>query len=193
MFERFTNYARRVIVLSQEEARQLHHNYIGTEHIVLGLLGEHNGLADKVLSELGMSIEGARADVRAKLGPGGNPSSRAIPFTPRAKKTLERALRQALALHHNYIGTEHLLLGLITDTDSVGAKVITQHAGTCCRPHGRARPARRPANSVARRWLRRRATTGGETGEPLNRPPRGGRRPAEAARLAGSRRSDHMT
>ncbi len=184
MFERFTNYARRVIVLSQEEARQLHHNYIGTEHIVLGLLGEHNGLAHKVLSELGMSIEGARADVRELVGESKSEHAERIPFTPRAKKTLERALRQALALGHDHIGTEHLLLGVITDTDSVGAKVIKKHADllvvrTAVLDQLSAAPANR---GQERRWLR---NTGDETS--LNVTPAADAVLAEAARVVVAR------
>jgi len=127
MFERFTDNARHVIVLSQEEARKLHHNYIGTEHLLLGLLCEPRGIAAKVLVGFGMSLEGARAEVTEAVGKSKSEPTGHIPFTPRAKKTLELALREALALGHNYIGTEHLLLGIIKEPDSVGAKILKKH------------------------------------------------------------------
>src|SRR5512135_444699 len=106
MFERFTNQARRVVVLSQEEARELGHNYIGTEHILLGLLGEEGGIAGQVLTRFGMSLIPVREEITSRVGPGGEPVKRRIRFPPRAKKVLELSLREALALHHNYIGTE---------------------------------------------------------------------------------------
>ena len=107
MFERFTNRARHVVVLAQEEARRLQHNYIGTEHILLGLLGEPDGVAALALAGLGISLESARGEVAAIVSPGATAPSGHIPFTPRAKKTLELALREAVQLQHNYIGTEH--------------------------------------------------------------------------------------
>ena len=129
MFERFTNRARHVVVLAQEEARGLQHNYIGTEHILLGLLGEPDGVAFRVLQDFGMSLEGTREEVKAMVGAGpGTVGGGHIPFTPRAKKTLELALREALQLHHNYIGTEHILLGVIREGDGVGARVLKQHS-----------------------------------------------------------------
>jgi ATP-dependent Clp protease ATP-binding subunit ClpA len=128
MFERFTDRARRVVVLAQEEARQLDHNYIGTEHILLALLGEGNGVAFRVLERYGMGFEGAREEVKARVGTGTGAPKGHIPFTPRAKKVLELALREALQLQHNYIGTEHLLLGLIREDEGVGAQVLKQHA-----------------------------------------------------------------
>jgi ATP-dependent Clp protease ATP-binding subunit ClpA len=128
MFERFTNRARHTVVLAQEEARLLKHNYIGTEHILLGLLGEPDGFAGRVLAGFGMSREGAREEVRAIVGTGTAAPSGHIPFTPRAKKTLELSLREALQLSHNYIGTEHILLGLIREGDGVAAQVLKQHA-----------------------------------------------------------------
>jgi ATP-dependent Clp protease ATP-binding subunit ClpA len=128
MFERFTNRARHVVVLAQEEARQLKHNYIGTEHILLGLLGEPEGYAGRVLTSFGITRDGAREEVRAMVGGGKAAPSGHIPFTPRAKKTLELALREALQLHHNYIGTEHILLGLIREGDGVAAQLMKQHA-----------------------------------------------------------------
>jgi ATP-dependent Clp protease ATP-binding subunit ClpA len=127
MFERFTNRARHTVVLAQEEARQLQHNYIGTEHVLLGLLGEPEGVAGRALHRFGMTLEGTRDDVRAIVGTGTSTPSGHIPFTPRAKKTLELALREALQLHHNYIGTEHILLGVMREGDGVGAQVLRQH------------------------------------------------------------------
>src|SRR6266498_1204319 len=113
MFERFTDRARRVVVLAQEEARLLNHNYIGTEHILLGLIHEGEGVAAKALESLGISLEAVRAQVEEIIGQGQQAPSGHIPFTPRAKKVLELSLREALQLGHNYIGTEHILLGLI--------------------------------------------------------------------------------
>src|SRR5215467_10845995 len=120
MFERFTTSARRAVVLSQEEAARLKHNYIGTEHIVLGLLGEPEGLASRVLAGLGMSLEDARQEVADMVAPGTTDPTGHIPFTPRAKKTLELALREALQLNHDYIGTEHILLGILTQGERAG-------------------------------------------------------------------------
>ena len=111
MFERFTERARQVVVLAQEEARTLKHNYIGTEHILLGLLREEEGLAARVLESLDITVERVRAQVVRIVGSGEEVTSGQIPFTPRAKKVLELALREALSLGHNYIGTEHILLG----------------------------------------------------------------------------------
>src|SRR5256714_1638315 len=116
MFERFTERARQVVVLAQEEARILKHNYIGTEHILLGLLREEEGLAARVLESLDITVERVRAQVVRIVGSGEEVTSGQIPFTPRAKKVLELALREALSLGHNYIGTEHILLGLVRVT-----------------------------------------------------------------------------
>src|SRR5207249_4450241 len=113
MFERFTDRARRVVVLAQEEARMLNHNYIGTEHILLGLIHEGEGVAAKALESLGISLDAVRHQVEEIIGQGQTPPTGHIPFTPRAKKVLELSLREALQLGHNYIGTEHILLGLI--------------------------------------------------------------------------------
>src|SRR5262250_669778 len=113
MFERFTDRARRVVVLAQEEARMLNHNYIGTEHILLGLIHEGEGVAAKALESLGISLEAVRQQVEEIIGQGQQAPSGHIPFTPRAKKVLELSLREALQLGHVYIGTEHILLGLI--------------------------------------------------------------------------------
>ena len=129
MFERFTAYARHTVVLSQEEARRLNHNYIGTEHILLGLLGEPAGVAYRVLEAHGITLKGARQEVTELVGLGKEAKRNGhIPFTPRAKKTLELALREAVQLKHNYIGTEHILLGLIREADGVAAQIIRKHA-----------------------------------------------------------------
>src|SRR2546421_8134458 len=124
MFERFTERARQVVVLAQEEARTLKHNYIGTEHILLGLLREEEGLAARVLESLDITVERVRAQVVRIVGSGEEVSSGQIPFTPRAKKVLELALREALSLGHNYIGTEHILLGLVRENEGVAARIL---------------------------------------------------------------------
>jgi len=126
MFERFTDRARRVVVLAQEEARLLNHNYIGTEHILLGLIHEGEGVAAKALESLGISLEAVRNQVEEIIGHGGTAPSGHIPFTPRAKKVLELSLREALQLGHNYIGTEHILLGLIREGEGVAAQVLVK-------------------------------------------------------------------
>ncbi len=126
MFERFTDRARRVVVLAQEEARLLNHNYIGTEHILLGLIHEGEGVAAKALESLGISLEAVRSQVEEIIGQGGSSPSGHIPFTPRAKKVLELSLREALQLGHNYIGTEHILLGLIREGEGVAAQVLVK-------------------------------------------------------------------
>src|SRR5215210_3232994 len=124
MFERFTDRARRVVVLAQEEARMLSHNYIGTEHILLGLIHEGEGVAAKALESLDISLEAVRGQVEDIIGQGQQAPSGHIPFTPRAKKVLELSLREALQLGHNYIGTEHILLGLIREGEGVAAQVL---------------------------------------------------------------------
>src|SRR6266480_644441 len=126
MFERFTDRARRVVVLAQEEARMLGHNYIGTEHILLGLIHEGEGVAAKALESLGISLEAVRQQVEEIIGQGQQAPSGHIPFTPRAKKVLELSLREALQLGHNYIGTEHILLGLIREGEGVAAQVLVK-------------------------------------------------------------------
>jgi Clp amino terminal domain, pathogenicity island component len=130
MFERFTDRARRSIVLAQEEARRLQHNYIGTEHVLLGLLGEETGVAARVAKGFGLTLAGGREDVLAIIGRGKGASAGHIPFTPRAKKCLELALREALQLGHDYIGTEHVLLGIVREGEGVGAQILLQHAGS---------------------------------------------------------------
>jgi ATP-dependent Clp protease ATP-binding subunit ClpA len=126
MFERFTDRARRVVVLAQEEARMLDHNYIGTEHILLGLIHEGEGVAAKALTSLGISLQAVRQQVEEIIGHGQHAPTGHIPFTPRAKKVLELSLREALQLGHNYIGTEHILLGLIREGDGVAAQVLVR-------------------------------------------------------------------
>jgi ATP-dependent Clp protease ATP-binding subunit ClpC len=126
LFERFTDRARRVVVLAQEEARLLNHNYIGTEHILLGLIHEGEGVAAKALESLNISLEAVRSQVEEIIGQGGSSPSGHIPFTPRAKKVLELSLREALQLGHNYIGTEHILLGLIREGEGVAAQVLVK-------------------------------------------------------------------
>jgi hypothetical protein len=126
MFERFTDRARRVVVLAQEEAVGLKHNYIGTEHILLGLIREREGVAARALESLDISLEAVRAQVEEIIGQGQTTPSGHIPFTPRAKKVLELSLREALQLGHNYIGTEHILLGLIREGQGVAAQVLVK-------------------------------------------------------------------
>src|SRR5215218_9320292 len=126
MFERFTDRARRVVVLAQEEARLLKHNYIGTEHLLLGLIHEGEGVAAKALESLGISLEAVRAQVEEIIGQGETAPSGHIPFTPRAKKVIELSLREARQLHCNYIGTEHILLGLVREGEGVAAQVLVK-------------------------------------------------------------------
>jgi Clp amino terminal domain, pathogenicity island component len=126
MFERFTDRARRVVVLAQEEAGRLDHNYIGTEHLLLGLIHEGEGIAARALEALGIRLEVVRAEVEEIIGRGSEPPAGRIPFTPRAKKVLELSLREALQLGHSYIGTEHILLGLIREGEGVAARVLVK-------------------------------------------------------------------
>ena len=129
MFERFTDRARRVLVLAQEEARLLNHSFIGTEHILLGLIHEGEGVAAKALEALGITLEAVREKVEETIGMSGNPPSGSPPFTPRAKKVLELSLREALQLGHSYIGTEHMLLGLVREGEGVAAQVLISLGG----------------------------------------------------------------
>jgi ATP-dependent Clp protease ATP-binding subunit ClpA len=124
MFERFTNQARRVVVLAQEQSRDLNHNYIGTEHLVLGLLREGRGTGARALESLDVTLDAVRGEVETRVGRGTQQPSGHIPFTPRAKKALELSLRESLALGQNYIGTGHLLLGLIRKGDGVGVEIL---------------------------------------------------------------------
>jgi ATP-dependent Clp protease ATP-binding subunit ClpC len=126
MFEKFTDRARRVLVLAQEEARMLNHNYIGTEHILLGLIHEGEGVAAKALESLGISLDAVRQQVEEIIGQGQQAPSGHIPFTPRAKKVLELGLRESLQLGHNHIGTEHILLGLLREGEGVAAQVMVR-------------------------------------------------------------------
>ena len=126
MFERFTDRARRVVVLAQEEARMLGHNYTGTEHILLGLVHEGEGVAAKALASLGISLEAVRQQVREIIGQGQQAPSGHIPFTPRAKRVLELSLREARQLGHTYIGSEHILLGLIREGEGVAVQVLVK-------------------------------------------------------------------
>jgi len=195
MFERFTQMARRCIVLAQEEARLLDHNYIGTEHILLGLVAEQELVGGQVLATFELTSEGVREEVLATVGRGKKAPSGHIPFTPRAKKTLELSLREALNLGHNYIGTEHILLGLIREGDGVAAQILTRHGGL---PAIRAAAIRAaPASDAAAeseegaedtnavlRWLRQRLTRHSGTAPfPARRvdPPRRGTPAVEAA------------
>jgi ATP-dependent Clp protease ATP-binding subunit ClpA len=159
MFERFTNRARHVVVLAQEEARLLNHNYIGTEHILLGLLGEPESVAGKVLRGFGLTRDRAREEVTTKVGRGKKAPSGHIPFTPRAKKTLELSLREAIAMGHNYIGTEHILLGLIREGDGVAAQILREHGDL---------PAIRAAAVEAATAADEAGTGGGEESEETN-------------------------
>jgi Clp amino terminal domain, pathogenicity island component len=193
MFERFTSRARHVVVLAQEEARGLQHNYIGTEHILLGLLAETEGLGYRVLTGFGMTLEDARQKVTAMIGRGAATPTGHIPFTPRAKKTLELALREALQLHHNYIGTEHILLGVMREGHGVGAQIMKEYTDL---PEIRVAvldvlPTVRVEAGHHRRWLRGRGMADpAEAGERavqsvLSATPAADTTLSEAARLAG--------
>jgi ATP-dependent Clp protease ATP-binding subunit ClpC len=124
MFERFTERARKVVVLAQEEARHFNHNYIGTEHLLLGLLREDEGVAARALASLNVTLDEVREQVESIVGYGEEGTGAQAPFTPRSKKVLELALREALQLGHNYIGTEHILLGLVREDEGVAAQVL---------------------------------------------------------------------
>ena len=124
MFERFTERARKVVVRAQDEARFLKQNYIGTEHLLLGLIGEKEGIAARVLQSLNISLDDIRMAVKESVTEGSSETNEHIPFTPRAKKVLELSLREALQMGHNYIGTEHILLGLLREGEGVAARVM---------------------------------------------------------------------
>jgi ATP-dependent Clp protease ATP-binding subunit ClpC len=124
VFERFTDRARRVLVLAQEEARLLGHDFIGTEHVLLGLIHEHDGIAAHVLGDLGITLDGTRRKVEERIGLTAGAPTGGPPFTPRAKKVLELSLREALQLGHNYIGTEHMLLGIVREGEGVAAQIL---------------------------------------------------------------------
>src|SRR5947199_7428639 len=127
MFERFTERARQVIVLAQDGARSLNHNHIGTEHLLLGLLRVEEGLAARVLAAFDIADEAVRADVVRIVGVGEKPATGQMPFTPRAKKVLELTKRESKSMGHNYIGTEHLLLGLVSENEGVGMRILAEH------------------------------------------------------------------
>ncbi len=194
MFERFTGRARHVIVLAQEEARRLNHNYIGTEHILLGLLGEPEGVACRALHKYGLTLDLARDEVAAVARRGKSAPSGHIPFTPRAKKTLELALREALQLHHNYIGTEHILLGVIREHEGVGAQVLSQHVDLLTLRMSLLEivATATPDPAQGRRWARRRlASERSESGSSaeqavLSATPAADTTLSEATRLAGT-------
>src|SRR5215469_2723889 len=126
MFERFTDRARRVVVLAQEEARMLDHGYIGTEHLLLGLVHEGDGIAAKALEAMEISLDAVREQVETIIGRGQHTESGHIPFTPRAKRVLELSLRESSLLGHNYIGTEHILLGLVREGEGVAVQVLVK-------------------------------------------------------------------
>jgi ATP-dependent Clp protease ATP-binding subunit ClpA len=196
MFERFTDRARRVVVLAQEEAREQQHNYIGTEHILLALLREGDGVAFRVLDRLGMSLEGTKEEVKAMVGIGAGAPKGHIPFTPRAKKTLELSLREALQLQHNYIGTEHILLGVIREGEGVGAQILKQHSADLATIRTEVLDllsSYQPEAARRTRWLRRASLSPGlEPVRPgksteLRTTPAADSSLSEAARLAGSK------
>jgi ATP-dependent Clp protease ATP-binding subunit ClpA len=191
MFERFTDRARRVVVLAQAEARLLQHDYIGTEHILLGLIQEGDGVAAQALDALGVELETVRSEIVATIGEGSTVPTGHIPFTPRAKKVLELSLREALQLGHDYIGTEHLLLGLLREGEGVAAQVLQKLgvtlgvarqevvgllAGYAERsgeetPEGRPREARlRPGRRGTQRLVRAMAAVRRTPEEPERRP-----------------------
>ncbi len=191
MFERFTNSARHVVVLAQEEARRLQHNYIGTEHILLGLLGEPEGVALRALERFGLTLEGARAEVTTMVGIGKAKPTGHIPFTPRAKKTLELALREAVQLHHKFIGTEHILLGVIREGEGIGAQILTQHSPDLVQIRMAVLDlmSTTPIEAtMSRRWLRRWSGEESERTESaeLRTTPAADVSLTEASRLAGS-------
>ena len=189
MFERFTERARQVVVLAQEEARGFKHHYIGTEHILLGLLRVEDGLAARVLATLEIRIDEVRSQVVQIIGDGGEATRGQIPFTPRAKKVLELSLREALSIGHNHIGTEHILLGLVRENDGVAARIMLELGADAKRvreevlavlgplpvaadvdPGGRARRWRRPRAAVTPqpRWQYRVERPAGIDDQQLN-------------------------
>jgi ATP-dependent Clp protease ATP-binding subunit ClpC len=147
MFEKFSDRARRVVVLSQEEARLLNHNYIGTEHILLGLVHEDEGVAARALGSLNIRLDAVRREVEEIIGQGGSPPSDHMPFTPRAKKVLELSLREAIQGGHNYIGTEHILLGLLREGEGVACQVLVKLGASL--PNVRARVLQLAAESTS--------------------------------------------
>ena len=199
MFERFTNRARRVVVLAQEEARLLRHNYIGTEHLLLALIHEGQGVAARALAEFELPLDQLREDVTKLAGTGSSAPSGHIPFTPRAKKVLELSLREAVSLHHKYIGTEHILLGLLREGDGVAAQILRDRAGDLLNVRMAVLDQLPPATAAqGHRWLRRQArSVAAEEFEPANAGVRYGE-PAEpgsmrAAAAAGETDEVHTT
>ncbi|MGB6454526.1 MAG: Clp protease N-terminal domain-containing protein, partial [Streptosporangiaceae bacterium] len=195
MFERFTDRARRSIVLAQEEARQLRHNYIGTEHVLLGLLAEERGVAARVADGFGLTLAVGRVDVLAVIGRGTQELRTGhIPFTPRAKKCLELALREALQLDHDYIGTEHILLGIVREGEGVGAQILLKHAASLSEVRTAVINLLPAATGAAQRRRLLRRLAGQRTTEVRLRPEQPEQRTtpaaetslAEAARLAGA-------
>jgi ATP-dependent Clp protease ATP-binding subunit ClpC len=155
MFERFTDSARQVVVLAQDEARLLKHPSVGTEHLLLGMVGEREGVAARVLADLGIELAPLRAQLVRIVGVGDTASDRPLPFTPRTKRVLELAKREAQALGHTYIATEHLLLGLVCENEGVGARILHDHGADPATiqdavAHMLARPSRRRATVVTR-------------------------------------------
>jgi hypothetical protein len=173
MFQRFTDRARRVVVLAQEEARRLEHNHIGTEHILLGLIREGEGVAANALKSLGISLDPVRQQVEEIIGRGQEAPQGHVPFTPRAKKVLELSLRESKQLGHNYIGTEHILLGLIREGDGVAAQVLVRLGADLNRVrqqviqllHGRAAEEPGPGAEVRPEMAEQRAGIGPDTSD----------------------------
>jgi ATP-dependent Clp protease ATP-binding subunit ClpC len=160
VFERFTKRARHTVVLAQEEARTLKHNYIGTEHLLLGLLREEAGVAARVLESLEITLEGVRADVASIIGQGDEVGAGQIPFTPRAKKVLDLALRETLSLGQNHIGTEHILLGIVRENEGVASRILVDHGADAETVRNRVialvgGPGRRPVPVAAKKRPRR--------------------------------------
>jgi ATP-dependent Clp protease ATP-binding subunit ClpC len=197
MFERFTDRARRVLVLAQEEARLLNHSFIGTEHILLGLIHEGEGVAAKALESLGISLEAVREKVEETIGPAGSAPTGSPPFTPRAKKVLELSLREALQLGHNYIGTEHMLLGLVREGEGVAAQVLISLGADLAKVRqqviqlisgyqGREGALNEPAPGIARLQRRRAGFSALPVGEEWSaQVVREGRRPDDYGRAYG--------
>ena len=191
MFERFTERARQVVVLAQDEARALKHNYIGTEHILLGLLREEEGLAARVLESLDITVEEVRAQVARIVGQGDEVTTGQIPFTPRAKKVLELALREALSLGHNYIGTEHILLGLVRENEGVAARILLDFDADAEKIRNEiirmlSGPGRRQAGAGGRRRARSRSPRSCSTSSAATS--RSRRRRASSTRSSAARR-----
>ena len=165
MFERFTERARHVVLFAQEEARAFRHNYIGTEHLLLGLLREEEGVAAQALESLDIRVDDVRMQVSQIVGIGEEATSGQIPFTPRAKKVLELALREALAIGQNYIGTEHILLGLVRENEGVAARIMLELGATSDRVREETLGVLGPVGATAlgrtRRWRWPRASFGG--------------------------------